>query len=324
MKHKYLAGLTLPLLLAACGTQNSGSSGGLTQQDAKALSEAAAADLALDGGLLADAGGSASLQATALSEGALNAIGYNLPRRVIHLLNALGAYLPPAGSGECSVTVSPANFVDADDDGVPASITVSFNCAGTRANGTSYTTEGSISLSDTDDTQALSGYSANFSGFHTVLTRDDGTVIDRSLEGSFTLDKRDASLYAIAKNYSQAVSLSVGGNTYSGSAEFKVEKTYAPELPGTPWAKGTITIARDNPGSLTWVRGGKTRNLIWYTDPTLHWNRADCASPARLLNYDSGAKEWVYTRPSGEQDTLRIEFTGCGEFTVTFNGGAVE
>lgn len=323
MKHKYLAGLTLTLLLAACGTQNPGS-GGLSQQDARALSEVAAGDLALDGGLLADARGSTSLQAAALSEGAFNAIGYNLPRRIIHLLNALGAYLPPVGSGECSVTVSPPNFVDADDDGVPASITVTFDCAGTRAGGASYTTEGSVSLSDTNDALPLSGYSVSFNGFHTVVTRDDGTVIDRSLEGSFTLDKSDASLYTIAKNYSQAVSVTTGGNTYDGSAQLEVEKTYAPELPDTPWAKGTITIAQDNPGSLTWERGGRVRNLIWYTDPTLHWNRADCASPARLLNYDSGAKVWVYTRPNGEQDTLRLEFTGCGEFTVTLNGGAVE
>jgi hypothetical protein len=324
MKHKYLAGLTLSLLLAACGSQNPSSSSGLTQQDAKALSEAATADLALDGGLLADARGGSSLQAAALSEGALNAIGYNLPRRIIHLLNALGAYLPPAGSGECSVTVSPTDYADADDDGVPANVTVTFDCAGTRANGTLYTTEGSVTLSDTDDTLPLSGYSATFSPFHSVLTRDDGTVIDRTLEGSFTLDKRDASLYAIAKNYSQALSLSLGGNTYTGSAVFEVEKTYAPELPGTPWAKGTITIAQDNPGSLTWVRGGKTRNLVWYTDPTVHWNRADCASRARLLNYDAGAKVWAYTRPSGQQDLLRIGFTGCGQFTLTLNGGAVE
>lgn len=322
MKHKYLAGL-LTLLLAACGTQNPGSSG-LSQQDATALAETATTDLALDSGLLADARGGASLQAATLSEGALNAMGYNLPRRIIHLLNALGAYLPPAGSGECSVTVSPANYTDADDDGVPASVSVSFNCAGTRAGGTSYTTEGSISLSDTDDNQALSGYSASFSGFHTVLTREDGTVIDRTLGGSFTLDKRDASLYLIAKNYQQAVSITKGANTYTGSAEFKVEKTYAPELPDTPWAKGTITIAQDKPGSLTWVRGGKTRNLIWYTDPTLHYNRADCASPTRLLNFDDGAKVWVYTRPDGQQDTLRLEFTGCGQFTVTLNGGNME
>lgn len=324
MKAKYLAGLALTLLLAACGTQNPGSSPGLSEQDAQALSEAAAGDLALDGGLLADARGGSSLQAAALTEGARNAIGYRLPRRLIHLLNAAGAYLPPAGSGECSVTVSPTDYADADDDGVPANVTVAFDCAGTRAGGTGYTTEGSVTLSDTDDALPLSGYSAGFTGFHTVLTRDDGTVIDRTFDGSLTLDKRDASLYAIAKDYSQAVSVTRGANTYTGSAEFEVEKTYAPELPDTPWAKGTITIAQDDPGSLTWVRGGKTRNLVWYTDPTLHYNRADCASPSRLLNYDAGAKEWVYTRPSGEQDTLRLEFTGCGQFTVTLNGEAVE
>lgn len=42
------------------------------------------------------------------------------------------------------------------------------------------------------------------------------------------------------------------------------------------------------------------------------------------MNFDSGAKEFVYINPAGEKSTLRIEFSGCGQFSVTLNGQPVE
>jgi hypothetical protein len=84
-------------------------------------------------------------------------------------------------------------------------------------------------------------------------------------------------------------------------------------------------VDKNNPGSATWTRGNNTRSLIWYTDPTLHWNRTACQNPlGRLMNFDSGAKEYVYTNPAGQTSTLRIEFSGCGQFSVTLNGQIVQ
>jgi hypothetical protein len=42
------------------------------------------------------------------------------------------------------------------------------------------------------------------------------------------------------------------------------------------------------------------------------------------MNFDSGAKEYVYTNPAGQQSTLRLEFSACGNFTVALNGQSVQ
>jgi hypothetical protein len=320
-----LAGLTLLGLLTACGTQQPPDT--LTQADAQALSEAAQGDLQLTGAMLGDAG-SAALSAQGLVDGLdANAQTWGLPRRIHLFLRAVGVlYLPPSSSGNCAINTSPSPLVDADDDGVPANATATFDCSYTSPGGTSYTLNGSITLQDTNDTQPYSGYSVSFNNFKSRVSGDNRSV-ERTLNGSYSIDKQDATLFKITRNYTHSVTKTVFNNTYTGSLVFNVSTTYAPDSDGdsNPWNAGTITVDKNNPGSATWTRGNNTRNLIWYTDPTLHWNPATCQNPqGRLMNFDSGAKEFVYTNPAGQTSTLRIEFSGCGQFSVTLNGQIVE
>lgn len=321
-----LAGLTLLGLLAACGTQSQ-TPNTLTQADAQALSEAAQGDLQLTGALLGDASAGALSAQGGVDSLEANAQTWGLPRRINLILRAVGVlYLPAMGSGNCTISTTPSPLVDADDDGVPASATTTYSCTYTSPGGISYSLNGSISLQDTNDNQPFSGYGVTFSNFRSRVSSDNRSV-ERTLNGSYSIDKQDAALFKIGKNYTHSVTRTIFNNTYTGSLVFNVSKTYAPDNDGNsnPWDAGTITVDKASPGSATWTRGNNTRNLIWYTDPSLHWNRAACQNPlGRLMNFDSGAKEYVYTSPAGEKSTLRFAFSGCGQFSVTLNGAPVE
>lgn len=320
------AGLALVGLLAACGTQPQ-TQGGLTQADAQALSEAAQGDLQLTGALLGDASTGALNTQGGVDSLDTHAQNWGLPRRINLILRAVGVlYLPPSGSGNCTLSTTPSPLADADDDGVPADATTAYDCSYTGPGGTSYNLNGSIRLQDTNDNQPYSGYSVTFNNFRSRVSSNSSSV-ERTLNGSYSIDKQDATLFKISKNYSHNVTKTAFNNTYTGSLAFNVSKTYAPDNDGdsNPWNAGTITVEKTNPGSATWTRNGNTRNLIWYTDPTLHWNRSVCQNPSgRLMNFDSGAKEYIYTNPANEKSTLRIEFSACGNFTVTLNGQTVQ
>jgi hypothetical protein len=323
--HK-LAGLALVGLLAACGT-GSQTPNTLTQTDAQALSEAAQGDLQLTGALLGDASAAALNAQSSMDSLDAAAQTWGLPRRINLILRALGVlYLPPLGSGNCTIHTTPSPLVDADDDGVPANATTAYDCSYTGPGGTSYALNGSITLEDTNDNQQYSGFGVTFNNFRSRMSGDNRSV-ERTLNGSYSMDKQDATLFKISKNYTHGITKTVFNNTYTGSLIFNVHKTYAPDNDGdsNPWNAGTISVDKAHPGSATWTRGSHNRNLIWYTDPTLHWNRSVCQNPlGRLMNFDSGAKEYVYTNPAGQQSTLRLEFSACGNFTVALNGQSVQ
>ncbi len=321
-----LATLALMGLLAACGSQSQAPNT-LSQADAQALSEAAQGDLQLTGALLGDASTGALKAQSSLDSLDVGAQAWGLPRRINLILRAVGVlYLPPLGSGNCTISTTPSPLIDADDDGVPANATTSYNCSYTGPGGTSYALTGSITLQDNNDNQQYSGYSVSFDNFKSRVSGDNLSV-ERTLNGNYSMDRQDATLFKISKNYTHSVTKTVFNNTYTGSLVFNVNKTYAPDSDGdsNPWNAGTITVDKASPGSATWIRGNNTRNLIWYTDPTLHYNRSTCQNPSgRLMNFDSGAKEYVYINPAGQKSTLRLEFSACGNFTVTLNGQSVQ
>jgi hypothetical protein len=320
-----LAGLTLIGLLMACGTQTQAPNT-LTQADAQVLSEAVQGDLQLTGFLLSNASvGALTAQSEADSLDA-SAQSWGLPRRLNVIMRAVGVlYLPARGGANCDIRTTPSPLVDADNDGVPATATTTFDCRYTSPGGISYTLSGAITLQDTNDNQPNSGFSVSFDNFRSVVSGPNRSV-ERTLNGYFSIDTQNPALFTIAKNYTQTVARTVRNHSFTGSLAFNLSKTYAPTSDGdaNPWNAGTITVARTDPGSATWTRGSRTRNLIWYTDPTLHWNHSYCRKQEPLMNFDRGALEYVYTSPAGDKSTLRIEFTGCGQFTVTLNGQPVD
>jgi len=266
-----------------------------------------------------------SLQSVQIGSLEANAQSWGLPRRVTLILKALGHYIPNAASGSCTISKE-GDLTDADDDGVPVNAKITFTCSATGPLGATYDTEGSLTLKDTNDAQAQSGYSVEFKGFKTRVSSDANHSVTRTLEGTYTLD-RQTSTYQILKKYTYTIERKNFSNTTTSSLVFDVSKTYTPDPSaldaGKPFSAGTIVVDKANPGSAVWTRDNNNRTLQWYTDPNLHWNRAVCQAPERILNFDSGAKEYVYTNPAGQQSTLRIAFSGCGDFQVTFNGQPV-
>lgn len=330
-----LGGTVLVGLLAACGgVQSEASNPNTTSQaDAQALSEVGQGDLSLVGAMLSD-GSVAALGAQTAEVGSLeaNAETWRLPRRVVLILRGLGHYIPAASSRDCTITKS-GNETDADGDGVPVDASVSFDCNATGPSGGTYSTKGSVNLKDTNDSQAESGYSVSFSGFRTGQPAG-GRTIERTLEGSFSLD-RQTNIYAIVKKYTHTIKITKGSEVNIGSLTWNVSRTFTPDQnaldAGKPWSAGTIEVKKDTPGSAVWVRNSNTRTLNWYTDPTLHWNRAACdvnlpnrPRVERLLNFDAGAKVYEYTAADGSKSVLRLEFNGCGSLTTSLNGQPVQ
>ncbi|PZA06127.1 MULTISPECIES: hypothetical protein [unclassified Meiothermus] len=311
----------LVALLAACGSQTAERPE--TSQDAQTLSETALGDLSLTGAMLGDASAaSLSRQSVGVDSLEANAQSWGLPRRVTLILKALGHYIPNAASGACTIRKD-GDLTDADDDGVPVNATITFSCSATGPQGATYDTEGSLTLKDTNDAQAESGYSVEFQGFKARVSSDANHSVTRTLEGTYTLG-RQTSTYQILKKYTYTIERKNFSNTTTSSLVFDVSKTYTPDPSaldaGQPFSAGTIVVDKASPGSAVWNHDNNSRTLQWYTDPNLHWNRAACQVPERILNFDSGAKVYTYTNPAGQQSTLRIAFSGCGDFQVTFNG----
>ncbi|MDX2005228.1 MAG: hypothetical protein SFU83_08125 [Meiothermus sp.] len=330
-----LGGLALVGLLAACGGVPTGGAdtAAARQAEAQAMSDVGQSDLSLVGAMLSD-GGAAAMSAQSLAVGTLeaNAEAWRLPRRVTLILRGLGHYIPAASGATCTISKS-GDQTDADDDGVPVNATVTFDCTAANPAGGTFSTKGSVALQDTNDAQAQSGFGVTFGAFRTVQTAG-GRTVERTLEGTYSLD-RQTNVYAIVKKYTHAVKITRGSETNTGSLTWDVSRTFTPDQSaldaGKPWSAGTIEVKKDAPGSAVWVRGGNTRTLNWYTDPTLHWNRAACevnlpgrSRPERLLNFDAGAKVYEFTAADGSKSVLRLEFSGCGSLTTTLNGQPVQ
>ncbi|MER3481447.1 MAG: hypothetical protein C4327_13530 [Meiothermus sp.] len=316
-----LVALGLTLLLAACGSQTPQSSG-LTPQDAQSLSDAALADLNLTGAMLDGSVSSASLKAGASAQGVSSletaALSWNLPPRVYALLRDLGIWIPVRGTqaaANCTIVVTSSSSAP--------QYVVSFDCSGSNAADTrSYTTKGELDLTLQNGTDEAAGFTAAFKDFDTVVTFADKSSLERKLDGSLSLDK-SAVPWKIAKNYTHSVTKKdTSGNTvWSGQNVFSVSKTYQPDSLSAPGMAGTVTIDQATPGSdvFTNLLTNKTHNVNFYTNPTVHWNSACTVRP----RFDAGEKDYIFTDAKGVQTTLSIKFSGCGNFTISFNGGAV-
>ena len=65
-------------------------------------------------------------------------------------------------------------------------------------------------------------------------------------------------------------------------------------------------------GTSSWTRGQRSYSLTVTTNPPLHYNASCTAAP----RFDAGKLTAVVVRNS-QTVTVTIEFTACGEYTVT-------
>jgi len=318
-------------LLAACGSLNSqGTPSSLTatSPEVQATASAALDDLNTTAAMLDSSVSGASLRAGASVQGVNSleaaALSWNIPPRIYALLRDLGIWIPVRGTtaaAGCTITVNTSSTAP--------QYTVSFNCTGTSPLDTrSYATTGEIDLTYQNGSNENAGFSAAFKGFDTLITFSDKSSIERKLDGTLALDKSawladPTKPWNIQKSYTDTRTRkdTSGTTLFSGQNVFSVSKTYQPDSQATPGAAGLITIAQSAPGSdaFTNLLNSKTRSLSFYTNPTIHYNSACSAAP----RFDAGEKDYLFTSSSGVQSTLAIKFSGCGSYTITFNGGTV-
>lgn len=313
MKRRALLALSLIGLLAAC-TSTPQNSQPMDATEAKAASEMALSDLALSGALVGGPGGILAQQAQALG----------IPPVAAAALEAAGMDLKQAISTGCNITF--ADWVDKDSDFIPNdfSITVKDCFYTDTGNGFSYSFQGGLRLQDTNDNLKDSGFKLSFENFKETIALGSKSR-ERTFNGSYTLDAQNKMLYKVDKGYSVSQKLSDGSSTDTRSADYSVSETYAPTDASQPKAGGTFTIDKSKPGTLTLSHNSTTYRWNWYTDPPLVYN-ASCKAKTPegvKIPFTAGGAVYTYTNPDGKVSTLRIEFTGCGSYKVTFEGELV-
>ncbi|RIH85027.1 hypothetical protein [Calidithermus roseus] len=302
-------------LLAACSSSTPENSKPMSPEAAKAAAKAALRDLSLGSGLVRGPSGIVPQSAARVG----------LSAQVLGALEGLGIPMGQALEAGCTISVEPLPFTDDDQDLVPASATLKVDCTLDNAGGYSYTLKGSLKLEDNDDNFKNSGFRLAFEGFSDKATKGDYSI-ERSFEGSFALDSKDPALYKIDKGYNVLVKESRAGQTDTLAATFDASETYAPDDPSKPILAGDFTVDKNQPGSLVVSKNADSYRWNWFTDPTLHYTFSCTATTDEgvWIPFDDGAVVYTYNDSKGQSATLRIEFTGCGSYTVTLNGEVLE
>jgi hypothetical protein len=291
----------LGLLLACSPLPN------LTVEDTQVLAEAAQTDLALTGSLLDDT--------------SPPPLTLDLPVPVLKIFHALtnASYQEQS---ECNTDLNPKDPTDSDLDGIPALVTVNFDCSwisGGNENGTTHQITGEATIEDNDDTQAGSGFEVAFADFRTLATHPNTLTRDRLFNGSVAVDKTTLGC-SIELDYSLAIQVTKGDTRVDGTVSYQLNKTYLADDPVNLWLAGTLVST----GTIDHVSDAGTHSLAFATEPSLHWNLLSCQEDSPLMNFDDGAIRYLHTRKDGVINTFLITFSSCGEFSTTYDGIGID
>ncbi|HET7295699.1 MAG TPA: hypothetical protein VFI66_01060 [Gemmatimonadales bacterium] len=283
-----IIGVAAAALLAACSTVESPGSG-LTQVEANALAEEVTTD------------------AAALTEGSTFSSSSGMPLTIGPMT---AAPVMPASSGSCSPTKSPTSPSNSDTDPVPDS--VRFDFTGCTYTSGSYTASlgGTIDFIDptpSDSDFALktvyTDFSRSVTNTVTHLTRSAVENGSRTLSGSTSQLQRTETDFRTDYTFASGATAS-HVRTWSATFTADVAGSIKPDsLPSGDW-----NLA----GTSTWTSGVGTYALSVTTNPQLHFN-ATCTVEPRL---DAGTLAAVVMK-NGVTTNVTIQFTACGQYTVT-------
>lgn len=211
----------------------------------------------------------------------------------------------------CVPTVSPTPIVNTDGDRAPDSVRISFaNCANTWPFHTD-SIKGSLDL--IDPTPLVAG--ANIRTVFTNLAHKRVYTLS-NLWTSVTLNgvrqaARDAStLQHTVTNFTTDLVFRNGG---TASHVRTWSSTFTADVAGSILFDSALPSGNWNiAGTSAWTRGARTHQVTVSTNPALHFN-ATCTVVPR---FDAGTLRAVVTR-DGTQSTITVQFTACGQYTVT-------
>lgn len=220
------------------------------------------------------------------------------------------APLGPAGTLACEPTVSPFPPVNSDDDPVPDSIRIDFTGCVFEGRREIVTLSGARDLVDMQPLVTGHHVRSRFIDFGRSVTRTEtGATWSVIHNGVRQFSASAAELQAQEIDFLSEFVFPDGATAQherDWSSVFTADagqEITARHLPAGTW---------DVDGTSSWTKGDRSWSLTVNTSVPLHFDPA-CEFRPR---FDDGTVEVVATR-AGETSTVTIEFTACGQYTVT-------
>jgi hypothetical protein len=287
---RLLACATLALGLAACSDQT----GGLGGPQQPALTKAQADSLA--GVVTADVDAMTQGAAVGTWDG-----GFTAGAGLIDMGDRLGWGCMPARS--------PATPANSDADPVPDSIRLDFSGCGTTTRRGTVAYSGTIDVLDPTPTDSDFAVKLVYTDFARTLTGSAGGTSAVKQNGSRLFLRSPSKLQQVEHDFHTDFTFP-DGSTASHVKDWSA--TFTADVAGSIGRGRLPSGTWDITGTSTWTRGDRTYSLAVTTDPDLHYN-ASCEEAPR---FDSGKITTVVTR-AGTTSTVTVEFTACGQYTVT-------
>jgi len=210
----------------------------------------------------------------------------------------------------CVPQISPVPPADADSDGVPDSVRITFdNCAIGFNN--QDTVRGTIDIVDPTPIARDRSIKQVFTDFERIFVDRHDHRASFSVNGTREVI-RDSSEISQTSTDFRTVYTFANGDSVTDLRNWAI--VFTADVPGSihrdaPLPSGTLTIN----GSSTVTFNDSTVFSLAVTTPTTLHRDATCAERPQ---FDAGTVVAVVTR-HGETATITIQFTACGQFTVT-------
>ena len=282
------------LLVVACDNGTRPGDGALSQAQADTVADVMAS------------------QADGLAEGA--AYGGPAGPSVDFFASALPRGLAfPFFSRFCEPTRSPDPPTNSDGDQVPDSVRVDFTGCSLSSTHLTIDVSGMIDFVDPTPSATDIGLKTRYTGFTRSVTYNDKT---RSVtQNGVRLVIKSADQLQLADSSFKTDYTFFDGTTASHLVDWST--LFTPDAPavvmsnsfrGWSLPSGTWTVN----GTSTFTRGDRSYALSVTTSPPLHFD-ATCTMAPR---FDTGTLKVVVTK-NGTTTTVTIDFTACGQYTVT-------
>jgi hypothetical protein len=216
----------------------------------------------------------------------------------------------PTGSLACEPTVSPLPVLNSDDDPIPDSIRIDFTGCVFEGRRETVALSGARDL--VDMVPLISGHTvrSRFIDFGRSVTRTEtGATWSVAHNGIREFSATATELLAQEIDFLTEFAFPDGATARherDWSSLFTADagqEITARHLPAGTW---------DVDGTSAWTKGDRSWSLTVNTSVPLHFDPA-CEFRPR---FDDGTVEIVATR-GGQTSTVTIEFTACGQYTVT-------
>lgn len=225
-----------------------------------------------------------------------------------------GAAAGPIDMGDrlgwgCMPAKSPATPANSDADPVPDSIRLDFSGCETTTRRGSVSYSGTIDVLDPTPSDSDFAVKLVYTDFARTFTGSAGGTTSEKRNGTRQILRSASVLQQVERDFHTDITFP-DGSTASHVKDWSA--TFTADVAGSIGQGRLPSGTWDITGTSTWTRGDRTYSIAVTTDPDLHYN-ASCAETPR---FDAGKITAVVTR-AGTTSTVTVEFTACGQYTVT-------